>query len=101
MSVVSQSENARDKAACLARSVAQAFDEDPTLEAVTIDRTSQTISVATLGKADVPLISERIRYTIQRAQTSDVSPACKLLGGKGNCQNCIQPLSEEQRHKIR
>src|SRR5260370_40631774 len=100
MSVVSQSENARDKAACLARSVAQAFDEDPTLEAVTIDRTRQTISVATLGKADVPLISERIRSTIQRAQTSDVSPACTLLAGQGNCQTCFQPLSEDERRKI-
>jgi len=80
--------------------VAQAFAEDPTLEAVTIDRARQTISVATLGKADVPQISERIRSTIERAQTTDASPPCTLLIGKGDCQTCAQPLSEVERRKI-
>src|SRR6266436_2373283 len=101
MSAVSESETTHDrKAPCLARSVAQAFAEDPTLEAVTIDRARQTISVATLGKADVPQISERIRSTIQRAQKADVSPPCTLLAGQGNCQTCVQPLSEAERRKI-
>src|SRR5882724_4113030 len=102
MSVASRTETASDpKAACLARSVAQVFAEDPTLEAVTIDRARQTISVATLGKADVPQISERIRSTIERAQISDAKPPCTLLAGKGNCQTCSQPLSDDERRKIR
>src|SRR5882724_8509771 len=101
MSVASRTETASDpKAACLARSVAEVFAEDPTLEAVTIDRARQTISVATLGKADVPQISERIRSTIQRAQKADISPSCTLLIGKGDCQTCAQPLSEVERRKI-
>src|SRR6267378_4289537 len=102
MSVASRSETASDpKAACLARSVAQVFAEDPTLEAVTIDRARQTISVATLGKADVPQISERIRSTIERAQISDAKPPCTLLAGNGNCQTCSQPLSDDERRRIR
>src|SRR5882672_3131631 len=98
---VAHSETSHDqKAACLARSVAEVFAEDPTLEAVTIDRARQTISVATLGKANVPQISERIRSTIERAQTTDASPPCTLLIGKGDCQTCAQPLSEVERRKI-
>src|SRR5258707_865741 len=101
MSVASESETAHDpRAQCLARSVAQALAEDPTLEAVTIDRARQTISVATLGKADVPQITERIRSTIQRVQKTDANPPCTLLVGKGDCQTCAQPLSEDERRKI-
>ncbi|HEX7469226.1 MAG TPA: hypothetical protein VF437_00600, partial [Verrucomicrobiae bacterium] len=35
---------------CLARSVVDTLAEEPTLEAVTIDRARQKISVATLGR---------------------------------------------------
>ncbi len=36
--------------ACLARSVVETLAEEPTLEAVTIDRAQRKISVATLGR---------------------------------------------------
>src|SRR6266404_4912129 len=98
MSAASESKTTSEtEGQCLARSVARAFADDPTLEAVTIDRARQTISVATLGKADVPLITERIRETIQRAQTSDASPACTLLAGQGDCHTCAQPLSQDRK----
>ena len=50
---------------CLTRSVLSALAEDPGLEAVTIDRARQTISVATLGKADVEGIEERINRVLE------------------------------------
>jgi Cd2+/Zn2+-exporting ATPase len=85
---------------CLARSVAEALTEDPTLEAVTIDSGRQTILVATLGKADVPQITERIRNTIQRAQEASAKSPCTLLAGEGDCQTCAQPLSAAELRKI-
>lgn len=85
---------------CLARSVVNALAEDPTLEAVTIDRARKTISVATLGRANVLRLTERISHTFQRAQTAKDEQRCSLLLGQGQCQTCVEPLSELQRQKI-
>ena len=103
MSATAQSESSvREPASprCLARSVVDAFAEDPTLEAVTVDRSRQIISVATLGKTGVPQVTERIRETIQRAQTGAANTACQLLAGEGDCAGCAQPLSEAERRRI-
>jgi len=89
-----------DPGKCLARSVAQALVEDPTLEAVTVDQTHHTISVATLGQTDIPKLTERISATIQQAQESDVVEPCTLLAGETTCQTCGQPLSDFERQKI-
>jgi Cd2+/Zn2+-exporting ATPase len=85
---------------CLARSVVEVLTQDPTLEAVTIDRARQTISVATLGKTDVPRITERISATVQAAQESSGHQGCTLLAGAGDCLKCVQPLTEGDRQKI-
>jgi Zn2+/Cd2+-exporting ATPase len=85
---------------CLARSVVEVLTQDPTLEAVTIDRARQTISVATLGKTDVPRITERISATVQAAQESTGHQGCTLLAGAGDCLNCVRPLAEGDRQKI-
>jgi Cd2+/Zn2+-exporting ATPase len=87
-------------AKCVARSVARAFSQDPTLEAVTIDRNRQTISVATLGKSNIPEITERIRDTIRTAQEADEKHPCVLLEGEGECRACSVPLSDSERQKI-
>jgi Cd2+/Zn2+-exporting ATPase len=89
-----------DSGKCLARSVAQALAEDPTLEAVTVDQAHHTISVATLGKTDVPKLTERISATIQRAQESNALHPCTLLAGETTCQTCGQPLSDFERQKV-
>ena len=85
---------------CLARSVMRALAEDPTLEAVTIDRVRKTISVATLGKTDVPKLTQRISSTIQNAQEKDPAHKCHLLAGAGDCLDCVRPLSELDRQRI-
>jgi Zn2+/Cd2+-exporting ATPase len=102
MSGTSQPKTARqpDPGKCLARSVAQALAEDPTLEAVTVDQAHHTISVATLGQTDVPKLTERISATIQQAQESGADQPCTLLAGETTCQTCGQPLSEFERQKI-
>jgi Zn2+/Cd2+-exporting ATPase len=102
MSATSRADSRRqpDPAKCLARSVAQALAEDPTLEAVTVDQAHHTISVATLGQTDVPQLTERISATVQRAQESDALQPCTLLAGEITCQTCGQPLSDFERQKI-
>src|ERR1035437_9124798 len=89
-----------DPGKCLARSVAQALAEDPTLDAVTVDQARHTISVATLGQTDVSKLTERISATIQRAQGTDALHPCTLLAGETTCQTCGQPLSDFERQKI-
>jgi Cd2+/Zn2+-exporting ATPase len=89
-----------DAGKCLARSVAQALAEDPTLEAVTVDQAHHTISVATLGKTDIPKLTERISATIQKAQQAGPLHPCTLLAGETTCQTCGQPLSDFERQKI-
>jgi Cd2+/Zn2+-exporting ATPase len=85
---------------CLARSVAQALAEDPTLEAVTVDQAHHTISVATLGKTDVPKLTERISATVQHAQEAGATQPCMLLAGETTCQTCGQPLSDFERKRV-
>src|SRR5215468_10457863 len=102
MSVTPETKTAAEPDAmhCLTRSVVNALADDPTLEAVTIDRAHKTISVATLGQTDVPKVTERIRTTFQRAQEISAERRCTLLAGHGECDSCAQPLSELQRQKI-
>src|ERR1039458_7403758 len=93
---------ARDREAghCLARSVADTLAEEPALEAVTIDRAQQKISLATLGRTDVPRLTERITSQLQAAQSADTGHVCSLLTGEGNCFNCDTPLPDTERNRI-
>ncbi|MCU0786480.1 MAG: cation-translocating P-type ATPase [Verrucomicrobia bacterium] len=85
---------------CLARSVVQALDDEPTLEAVTIDREKQTISVATLGRTDVPRIAERLSHSYEEACAVEATHECTLLSGKGDCTACDLPLNQESLRRL-
>src|SRR6266516_2517235 len=85
---------------CFARSVLDALSEEPTLEAVTINRARRTISVATLGKSDEQRLSERLSSGIQNVPTAAPDPSCALLSGQGDCADCELPLSAAEREKI-
>jgi Cd2+/Zn2+-exporting ATPase len=85
---------------CLTRSVVEALDENPALEAVTLNRARHTISLATLGRTDVPKLAERISATVQRAQAAPGEQPCHLLAGDGDCQTCARPLTDSERQKI-
>ena len=101
MSSGTELETNRQQAAsrCLARAVLTALSEDPTLEAVTIDRDRKTISVATLGKTNIPELTQRITSTFRRAQETRAEQHCSLLLGEGQCESCGEPLSELQRQR--
>ena len=87
-------------AACLARSVADTLAEESALEAVTFDAARKTISVATLGRADVEKLTQRLTEKIQSAQNTGASRACSLLAGENDCVRCDSPLSEAERKRI-
>ena len=85
---------------CLARSVAATLAEEPALEAVTIDRAHRKISLATLGRADVPRLTGRITSQFETAQAADTGHVCSLLSGDGDCFSCDTPLPESERNRI-
>jgi Cd2+/Zn2+-exporting ATPase len=92
--------NVSDHSNCLARSVAEALTLEPTLEAVTINRARQTISLATLGRTDEPRLAENISNRIEKAYEAGLRDHCQLLDGSGECLTCHAPLSEQERRKI-
>jgi Zn2+/Cd2+-exporting ATPase len=85
---------------CLARSVMDTLAEVPALEAVTIDRAHQKISVATLGKITEPHLTENIAGRIQRNYSATAIERCALLQGKADCEICDAPLSRSELQKI-
>jgi Cd2+/Zn2+-exporting ATPase len=88
----SNTENSED-AKCLARSVARVLEQEPRLEAVTLDRSKHTISVATLGTTDVPRLTERVTASIREVQQARTEHPCGLMSGDGDCETCEAPLS--------
>jgi Zn2+/Cd2+-exporting ATPase len=85
--------------ACFTRAVTRVLAEEPALEAVTLDRARNTISVATLGRTDVTKLTERVSAKIQAAEESKAA-ACQLLRGSGNCSTCESPLNDQERKNI-
>lgn len=85
---------------CFTRAVADVLAKEPALEAVTIDRTHQKISVATLGRTDLEKLSARITTQFQQAQDTMPGRACSLLSGAGDCLTCETPLTEPERKNI-
>ena len=85
---------------CVTRSVVDALGAEPSLEAVTISRARQKISVATLGKTDESRLTETVTRRIQSACENSLSEQCLLLQGKNDCRTCDQPLSDAERERI-
>jgi Zn2+/Cd2+-exporting ATPase len=84
----------------VARSVVEALGAEPALEAVTINRARQTISLATLGKTDEPRLAATVAARIEQACQADRESHCLLLEGEGDCGTCEQPLSLEELRRI-
>jgi Zn2+/Cd2+-exporting ATPase len=101
MSAAPEKNPARDEKTgrCLARSVVDTLASEPALEAVTIDRAQQKISVATLGRVDLEPITERLTQKFQAAQNS-AGDACGLLTGQGDCWKCGAPLPDAEHQRI-
>ncbi len=83
--------------ACLVRSINSAFAAEPTLEAVTIQKTKEKISVATIGRTDETKLAGQVTATIQKAQAEF---PCGLLEGVEDCARCKAPLDVKERGTI-
>ena len=91
---------ARADERCLARALLQTLAEEPALEAVTIDRAHQKVSVATLGRTDVEKLTARISRELAAAQVTAPENHCRLLAGQEQCAACAAPLSAAERRTI-
>jgi Zn2+/Cd2+-exporting ATPase len=100
MSRTTESPSIPDKSNCLARSVVEVLSREPSLEAITINRTEQKISFATLGKTDEPRVTESVTGRIRQAYEKGAREHCLLLEGAGDCQNCEAPLSKNELQRI-
>jgi len=77
--------------------------EEPGLEAVTIDRVQQKISVATLGRVPpggLAQLTDRLTAKLHQAQNATGDQGCGLLTGRSDCSHCETPLSEQELNKI-
>ncbi|MBI3881786.1 MAG: cadmium-translocating P-type ATPase [Verrucomicrobia bacterium] len=93
-------DDAGDDSQCLARSVASALAEAPLLEAVTIDRVSDSLSVATLGKKDSSALEAKATAAVQHGREVSAQHECGLLTGRGDCATCDIPLTDKERQAL-
>src|SRR5262245_61015561 len=91
----SSSETAGDvlgESHCLVQSVAQAFAQEPGLEAVRINHADRSVSVATFGKGVCGDIEQTVSTRIRELQQNPDSVRCALLEGATDCATCPTPF---------
>src|SRR5690349_13003036 len=89
-----------DATHCLVQTVAQAFAEEPSLEAVKLDRGQHSVSVATLGRPDAAEIERALTARIERTQQPEAGRRCGLLDGSSDCSTCPTPLPPDTTNKL-
>lgn len=85
---------------CLTRTVAEAMNAEPALEAVKINRAQRSISVATLGLPKTPDLEGRLSAQIRQIEMAESGQRCALLEGASDCSTCPTPQPLEQRVKL-
>ena len=85
---------------CLVHSVAVALADEPALEAVTIEDSSESVFVATLGKVTDPTLEKRVAEMVRKVREASGSNECGLLQGKPNCDGCATPVDPIERGTI-
>ena len=85
---------------CLVHSVAVALADEPALEAVTIEDSSESVFVATLGKVTDPTLEKRVAEMVRKVREASGSNECGLLQGKPNCDGCATPVDPTERGTI-
>jgi Zn2+/Cd2+-exporting ATPase len=83
---------APDNPHCLVQSVAEAFTQEPALEAVKINHAQRSISVATFGRPASAEIERSVTARIERIQQEESGPHCALLEGAADCSTCPTPV---------
>src|SRR5688500_4605000 len=81
---------------CLARSIVATLDREPALEAVTLNRDRESISIATFGGRRGEGLAGRVAQAVEEGQQVSAAHRCALLAGNGDCASCDIPLSAEE-----
>ncbi len=83
---------ASDGQHCLVLSVAQAFAQDPALEAIKVNRPQNALSVATLGPTDTMIIQREVADRLGKVQEANADESrCGLMKGERDCSKCPTP----------
>src|SRR5262245_20794954 len=85
---------------CLVKTVAEAMENEPTLEAVRIDRARHSVSVATLGKPRNADAERALMAQIQQMEQGAENGRCALLTGATDCAGCPVPQPAGPRQRI-
>ena len=85
---------------CLVHSVASALAREPGLEAISFDRSKESIDVATMGCVSDSTLAEQISATIEEAQAGPAGRECGLLTGQCQWGACGSPLTETERNAV-
>jgi Zn2+/Cd2+-exporting ATPase len=85
---------------CIARSVAGALADEPSLEAVTFDRLGGSISVATLGRRDNPAVEAGATAAVEAGRKVSARHECAVLSGRGSCETCDIPLTAGEAARV-
>jgi Zn2+/Cd2+-exporting ATPase len=84
---------------CLVRTVAEAMEREPGLEAVKFDRQSHSVALATIGKPAGD-IERFVTENIRELSESHDQPRCCLLDGEKNCDRCLLPTDPSLRQQL-
>jgi Cd2+/Zn2+-exporting ATPase len=83
------------------RSVAAVFAENANLEAITLNRTGKTISVATIGTSPDARLVERVQARVIESQAAEGLPDCTFWKDDPDCGACTLPLSPLEQRAFR
>ncbi len=81
-------DKAGDSGPCFVHAVTEVFAEEPGLEAVEVDREAKSISVATLGRTDDPVIEARVSAQVEAAEKQADAGGCGFLLNPDRCRTC-------------
>lgn len=100
VSTTKKSRSAEESQHCLVHSVTAAMSREPGLEAISFDRSQESINVATVGHISDSTLAERIASTIENAQAGPSGKECGLLTGSFNCAKCASSLTESTHNSV-
>jgi Cd2+/Zn2+-exporting ATPase len=85
---------------CLVQLAKEAMQENPAIGAIRINRKEQSISVATLGKADDAIIEEKLTQRLHDMPDADEESCCVLHSTGAECKTCNHTITAEEWKKI-
>jgi Cd2+/Zn2+-exporting ATPase len=84
------------------KTVAEALAEEPTLEAVSLNRAERRLSVATLGRPHAAAVEQGVKARIERLEEESAEGRrCGLLEGEPDCSRCPTPVPPETTRRLR